>query len=63
MKVKGHPDLERKRGGAIVNTNTQKLQAAKRKIKNERQQEEQISRLTSEVEELKSMVKDLLDGR
>ena len=59
IKVEGHIHLYRNDEGAIVNTDTIEYNQYKR-LKNKRQSEkDEIDRLKREIDEIKSMLKDL----
>ena len=59
IKVEGHKHLYRNDNGAIVNTDTVEYNQYKR-LKNKRQSEkDEIDRLRREIDEIKSMLKDL----
>ena len=59
LRVEGHKNLYRNDIGAIVNTDTVEYNQYKR-LKNKRQSEkDEIDRLRSEIDEIKSMLKDL----
>ncbi len=59
IKVEGHKHLYRNENGAIVNTDTVEYNQYKR-LKNKRQSEkDEIDRLKREIDEIKSMLKDL----
>jgi len=59
LRVEGHKNLYRNENGAIVNTDTVEYNQYKR-LKNKRQSEkDEIDRLKREIDEIKSMLKDL----
>ena len=59
IRVEGHKHLYRNDEGAIVNTDTIEYNQYKR-LKNKRQSEkDEIDRLRREIDEIKSMLKDL----
>jgi len=59
LKVEGHKNLYRTDDGAIVNTDTLEYNQYIR-LKNKRQSEkDEIDRLKREIDEIKSMLKDL----
>ena len=59
LRVEGHKNLYRTDDGAIVNTDTIEYNQYKR-LKNKRQSEkDEIDRLKREIDEIKSMLKDL----
>ena len=59
LKVEGHKNLYRNDNGAIVNTDTIEYNQYMR-LKNKRQSEkDEIDRLRREIDEIKSMLKDL----
>ena len=59
LRVEGHKNLYRNDTGAIVNTDTVEYNQYKR-LKNKRQSEkDEIDRLKREIDEIKSMLKDL----
>ena len=59
LRVEGHKNLYRNDIGAIVNTDTVEYNQYIR-LKNKRQSEkDEIDRLRSEIDEIKSMLKDL----
>ena len=59
LRVEGHKNLYRNDIGAIVNTDTVEYNQYKR-LKNKRQSEkDEIDRLKREIDEIKSMLKDL----
>ena len=59
LRVEGHKNLYRNDIGAIVNTDTVEYNQYKR-LKNKRQSEkDEIDRLRREIDEIKSMLKDL----
>ena len=59
IKVEGHKHLYRNDVGAIVNTDTIEYNQYMR-LKNKRQSEkDEIDRLRREIDEIKSMLKDL----
>ena len=59
LRVEGHKNLYRNDIGAIVNTDTIEYNQYKR-LKNKRQSEkDEIDRLKREIDEIKSMLKDL----
>jgi hypothetical protein len=59
LKVEGHKNLYRTDDGAIVNTDTVEYNQYIR-LKNKRQSEkDEIDRLKREIDEIKSMLKDL----
>ena len=59
LKVEGHKNLYRTDDGAIVNTDTIEYNQYMR-LKNKRQSEkDEIDRLRREIDEIKSMLKDL----
>ena len=59
LRLEGHKNLYRNDIGAIVNTDTVEYNQYIR-LKNKRQSEkDEIDRLRSEIDEIKSMLKDL----
>jgi len=59
LRVEGHKNLYRNDIGAIVNTDTVEYNQYKR-LKNKRQSEkDEIDRLKREIDDIKSMLKDL----
>ena len=59
LRVEGYKNLYRNDNGAIVNTDTVEYNQYIR-LKNKRQSEkDEIDRLRSEIDEIKSMLKDL----
>ena len=59
LRVEGYKNLYRNDNGAIVNTDTIEFNQYKR-LKNKRQSEkDEIDRLKREIDEIKSMLKDL----
>ena len=59
LRVEGHKNLYRNDNGAIVNIDTVEYNQYIR-LKNKRQSEkDEIDRLRSEIDEIKSMLKDL----
>ena len=62
-KVEGFPDLCRDDNGAIINTNKTAYYAAKQKKAADLRQKEELEILRSEVDALKNLVQELLDGR
>jgi hypothetical protein len=59
IKVEGHKNLYRNDEGAIVNTDTVEYNQYVR-LKNKRQSErDELHRLRSEIDEIKSMLKEL----
>ena len=59
LRVEGHKNLYRNDIGAIVNTDTIEYNQYKR-LKNKRQSEkDEIDRLKREIDDIKSMLKDL----
>ena len=59
LKVEGHKNLYRNDEGAIVNTDTVEYNQYVR-LKNKRQSErDELHRLRSEIDEIKSMLKEL----
>jgi hypothetical protein len=59
LRVEGHKNLYRNDNGAIVNTDTVEYNQYKR-LKNKRQSEkDEIDRLKREIDDIKSMLKDL----
>ena len=59
LRVEGHKNLYRTDDGAIVNTDTVEYNQYKR-LRNKRQSEkDEIDRLRREIDEIKSMIKDL----
>ena len=59
LKVEGHKNLYRTDDGAIVNTDTVEYNQYVR-LKNKRQSErDELHRLRSEIDEIKSMLKEL----
>ena len=59
LRVEGHKNLYRTDDGAIVNTDTVEYNQYMR-LKNKRKSEkDEIDRLRREIDEIKSMIKDL----
>ena len=59
LRVEGHKNLYRTDDGAIVNTDTVEYNQYKR-LRNKRQSEkDEIDRLKREIDEIKSMLKEL----
>ena len=59
IKVEGHKNLYRNDAGAIVNTDSSEYNQYMR-IKNKRKSEkDEIDRLRNEIDEIKSMLKEL----
>ena len=59
LRVEGHKNLYRNDNGAIVNTDTVEYNQYMR-LKNKRKSEkDEIDRLRREIDEIKSMIKDL----
>lgn len=63
VKVKEHEHLEKDtQSGAVVNTNRANYMARRAKKHREKQQAEEITTLKSEVQELKEMLKKVLNN-
>lgn len=59
IKVEGHKNLYRNDSGAIINTDTSEYNQYMR-VKNRRKSEkDEIQRLRNELDEIKSMLKDI----
>ena len=59
IKVEGHKNLYRNDAGAIINTDSTEYNQYMR-LKNKRKSEkDEIDRLRREIDEIKSMIKDL----
>lgn len=63
MKVKGHPDLRRTKGGAIVNVNHDALTKKRMLKRRQEQKDQELEDLKDEVAELRQLVGKLIDGR
>tara|TARA_Y100000114_G_scaffold26880_1_gene22560 strand:+ start:7116 stop:7316 length:201 start_codon:yes stop_codon:yes gene_type:complete len=62
IRVKGHKHLYRdEKSGAIVNTDTQGYLQYKKLQEQKKYQEKEIERLRSDVDEIKSLLRELIN--
>lgn len=62
IKVKSYNDFRKDPySGAIIDINNDKIEAARKKLKKQKQQIEEINQLKSDVSEIKSMLQQLLE--
>ena len=59
IKVEGHKNLYRNDEGAIVNTDTVEYNQYLRLKNKKRSEKDELNRLRSEIDEIKSMLKEL----
>ena len=63
IKVEGHSNLYRDEdSGAIVNTDSNAYNQYVNSLKNRRKHKEEIANLKSEIDEIKSLLKEFLNG-
>ena len=64
IKVKGHPHLYRdKETGAIINHNNTEYQNRLIKIKSTKTQKEDLNKMREDIDELKSLLRQLLEKK
>ena len=64
IKVDGHSGLGRSRGsGAIINLNKEEIAQARKRKKVWLEQQQEIAMLKSDMQEMKSLVKQLIEDR
>ena len=63
IPVKGHPNLYRdEKSGAIVNCDTNSYIQYVNSLNNREEQKKEIIRLKNDIEEIKSLLKELVNG-
>jgi hypothetical protein len=63
IPVKGHPNLYRdEKSGAIVNTDTNSYTQYVNSLRNRETQKNEIDKIKDDINEIKSLLKELLDG-
>jgi hypothetical protein len=63
IPVKGHPNLYRdEKSGAIVNTDTNAYTQYVNSLRNRETQKNEIDKIKDDIDEIKSLLRELLDG-
>jgi hypothetical protein len=63
IPVKGHPNLYRdEKSGAIVNTDTNAYTQYVNSLRNRETQKNEIDKIKDDINEIKSLLRELLDG-
>lgn len=63
IPVKGHPNLYRdEKSGAIINTDMNSYNQYVNSVKNRETQKNEIDKIKSDVEEIKTLLKELLNA-
>jgi hypothetical protein len=63
IPVKGHPNLYRdEKSGAIINTDTNAYTQYVNSLRNRETQKNEIDKIKDDINEIKSLLRELLDG-
>jgi len=63
IPVKGHPNLYRdEKSGAIINTDTNAYTQYVNSLRNRETQKNEIDKIKDDIDEIKSLLRKLLDG-